>query len=288
VPSVYQGALSPSVTDVVRLAGVPFNLTGSTVRFRMRAAGGSTLVVDEPAVVLDAAAGQVRYDWQAGDTAVAGDYRAWWSVTLPNTRVQDTPEFDLDVLAHAPSTRLCTVADVRAIDRNLPASDRIDETIDELIEVASDYIQDLVPGMAVADTAASARTFEASGGGVVFIDSLSTDPTLVEVLAGASVTAVTAWSSRPTARRAGAPITSLIVTDARPGDLVRVTGLWGWGTVPRAVRHACVLTVIHWLRGTRALTTQSPDQNDPGEPPFRALPRAAMDILARYQRVSVA
>lgn len=61
--------------------GTPVNLTGATVKFRMRAPGGP-LKVDGAAVVVDAAAGKVRYDWTGADTNTEGLFHAEWPVTF--------------------------------------------------------------------------------------------------------------------------------------------------------------------------------------------------------------
>lgn len=95
-----QGDLLPSVQAVLHdtdpSTGQPrvMDLTGATVRFHLRPSAGGTPTVDQPAVVVDATNGIVRYDWVAGDTAVVGDYVREWQatytasgkpVTIPNS-----------------------------------------------------------------------------------------------------------------------------------------------------------------------------------------------------------
>ncbi len=102
VYTVFVGNTSPSLADVITVAGAAQDLTGAAVRFRMRAEHSAALKVDAAAVLVTPAAGAVRYDWAAGDLDTAGRYRAWWQVTFGNGRVQDTPEFSVDVEAHTP------------------------------------------------------------------------------------------------------------------------------------------------------------------------------------------
>jgi hypothetical protein len=95
---MYEGNRSPSLTDTINVDGLPFNLTGSTVKLRMRLESSGTLKVDTPAVVVSAVNGQVRYDWAAADVDTSGRYVAWWRITLPSTFIQETPTFIVNVV----------------------------------------------------------------------------------------------------------------------------------------------------------------------------------------------
>jgi BppU N-terminal domain len=71
-----QGDRLPALSATLQtLAGVAVNLTGGTVRFLMRAKRGDPLKVDAAAVIVDAAAGTVRYDWGATDSDTVGVYQ---------------------------------------------------------------------------------------------------------------------------------------------------------------------------------------------------------------------
>jgi hypothetical protein len=61
--------------------GTPVNLSGTTVRFFFKKAETGTSK-GGVAVLVDAANGQVRYDWKVGDTSEAGTHYAEWEVTF--------------------------------------------------------------------------------------------------------------------------------------------------------------------------------------------------------------
>lgn len=83
-PSVY-GTLTDPVT------GLPFDLSGATVRFQMRLATDRRFTVDAIASVTGlSTAGTVRYDWNEGDLDTAGDYVARWQVTFADGSIQHT------------------------------------------------------------------------------------------------------------------------------------------------------------------------------------------------------
>lgn len=68
---VRQGEVLPPVESTLTDGGEP--VSGITaVRFRLKAADASVYKIDQPATVVDASAGRVRYSWQAGDTTFAG------------------------------------------------------------------------------------------------------------------------------------------------------------------------------------------------------------------------
>src|SRR6266496_789196 len=70
----------------------------------MRAVSSSTLKVDTAATIVNppGAAGKVRYDWAALDVDTVDFYLGWWQVTLPSGKLQDSPEFLIEVRDHAP------------------------------------------------------------------------------------------------------------------------------------------------------------------------------------------
>lgn len=118
--SVAVGSLKPSILDTIYVDGQLLDLTGYTVKFRMRPVLSSALLVDADAVVVQSGSGSgiqnqgsVRYDWQPGDTDTLGDYRAWWHVVDLNDEPFDVPEFAIAIYAHSPgvTTLIGSVAD---------------------------------------------------------------------------------------------------------------------------------------------------------------------------------
>lgn len=67
------------------------NLTGATVHFVMRGSNAASAKLDKLATIVNAEAGQVRYDWAGGDTQVPGEYRAEWEVTFSDGSRQTFP-----------------------------------------------------------------------------------------------------------------------------------------------------------------------------------------------------
>lgn len=181
-----------------------------------------------------------------------------------------------------PTGQLCSLEDIKRADGGLANTGTTrDSLINDLILDATAAIQTWCDRQLIAGTGLETRVFPT--GQNVEITDLAAIPALVEVVDASGVAsplAPTAWTVGPVNRRPGDSFT--LLTTTATGN-VRVTGVWGWPAVPRPARRACVQTVIHWLRGDRALTTPSPDQWAPGEPPQRMLPLQAMDMLRPYR-----
>jgi hypothetical protein len=94
--TIKKGDRLPSVTATLKLNGVPYDLTGKTVTFRMWERGKSTLKVNATAVVVDAAAASVRYDWASGDTDTAGDFDQNWKVVGGDSKPLTFPNDGFD------------------------------------------------------------------------------------------------------------------------------------------------------------------------------------------------
>ena len=87
---IKRGDTSPSIIYVLSPSEV--DLTGATVRFNMRSKAGAIQINRASAVIVTASGTPtVRYNWQAGNTAVAGVYEAEFEVTYASTAVETFP-----------------------------------------------------------------------------------------------------------------------------------------------------------------------------------------------------
>lgn len=101
---VYQGAIGAAVTDQIKVGNKPLDLTGATAAFVMRNAFNNTIKVNSAALITNAVAGELAYDWAAEDVDTLGEYKAWWRLDLTGSII-DTEEFEVIVAEHAPGVR---------------------------------------------------------------------------------------------------------------------------------------------------------------------------------------
>lgn len=139
----FVGNRNPSITEnIVDDAGAPVDLTGATVKFKARAAGASALLVDAVAQIVSAPAGTVRYDWTAGDIAANGilsaerDALVWWEVTNGG-KTQDVMEAIISVRDHAPSAHVYVELEEFKETLSLKGQSYADGDIELAIEAAS-------------------------------------------------------------------------------------------------------------------------------------------------------
>lgn len=71
--------------------GDAIDLTDASVQFHLEDPRGGETVIDEPASVIDATNGLVRYRWHVDDTEVPGRYRAEFVVTYDTDDIETFP-----------------------------------------------------------------------------------------------------------------------------------------------------------------------------------------------------
>ncbi len=102
---MFKGNRLPLLTDSIAVSGVgAYDLSGSTVLFSMRPFNSATPKVSSATATVTAPlTGSVSYAWVSADTDTVGEYLGWWTVNTGG-KLQDTPEFSLSVVEHAPAS----------------------------------------------------------------------------------------------------------------------------------------------------------------------------------------
>lgn len=118
---VYEGSTGQPVEDQIVINGRAFDLTGATVKFKMRYAELDDLKVDEDADIVEASEGTVKYDWTDPDVDTPGEYFGWWNIEEGGNSF-DTEEFLVLIAEHAPGQRTKTGAIARATRSVIPVT----------------------------------------------------------------------------------------------------------------------------------------------------------------------
>ena len=97
--SIKAGDLLPALrVTLYQPDGTAQPLTGATVRIHVKKPDGTLHFDRAVSAIEDAAGGVVRYDWQAGDTAVAGRYTAEIEATIGGLPATYPNDRDLVIL----------------------------------------------------------------------------------------------------------------------------------------------------------------------------------------------
>ncbi len=92
-----KGDLLPEIAaQLIGADGLALNLTACTVTFTMRSRAGVVIVDAQPAVIVTALEGRVKYVWAAGNTDVIGTHDAEWVVTYPGAKQMTVPNRGYD------------------------------------------------------------------------------------------------------------------------------------------------------------------------------------------------
>lgn len=208
---------------------------------------------------------------------------------------------------------LCTLADVKALMQktgpNAAAQDALIQSLitDISCEIMEDYGREFAPGGAYSIPAVNAtRTFAYPWGeqypGEAYVDfrpyDLQTSPAPTVVADSLESSPYTLsgdeWRLNPQPPSQGVfmgiyvlPLNMSIGIIGWRKRFITVTGNWGFPSVPRKVKDACVQTVIH--RITNYPGARRVDQVDsmmPATSP-RGYPMTAIDLLSSFKRMTV-
>lgn len=101
-----QGDMTPALRTTLtdKETGLPLDLTAATAaRIRVRKADATALLFDRVAsIVAPPTSGKLEYAWQAGDTAIAGDYYVEWEVSYGLGNVKTYPSADYNLITVVP------------------------------------------------------------------------------------------------------------------------------------------------------------------------------------------
>jgi hypothetical protein len=246
----YIGDRQPSIEQTITVDRLPFDLSSSTVRFRMRRANSDVLKVDQLATIVDPLAGEVRYDWQVADTDAvddAGDYLAWWEVTTAG-KVQSVAEVFIEIRTHAPDPRvLCTRADVIRLIPGYFDDPTTDGILNDLIQAESQtWLRETGREFVAIASGSTERLFDICWAdqlsGIVWIgDATSVSAVEVQDTFGGTLETVAAadYAAIERTRESWEPIRGLRFnsnTTLTAGNVLAVTGTWGFPEIPNDVR----------------------------------------------------
>ena len=278
----FAGNRNPSITENLQFAdGTAVDLTGKTVKLKVREVGSSQLLVDAAATpVGDPTLGNVRYDWTANDidpahlAGVGGALSkertllVWWEVTTTSGgRTQDYGEAVIHVEAHAPDGQAyLEVAEFKKtieLDRNFSDLD-----IRSALVAASRAIDELChrrPGGFLPASADSTRYYSTRRTLPVEIDELTALTELAmdpegDGSFGALWTPNTDFTLEPLNAAADGRPFERIRFHPRSGEVgwphgyprtIRVTGRFGWPAVPEAVKTGTKMVANRLFRVVR-------------------------------------
>lgn len=258
-----KGNRNPSLTDRITVNGVAVDTSVGTWTLSMRLRNSATLKVSAATAVslvpVLSTDPNIRYDWAAADVDTAGDYVAWWTGTIGG-KTQDSPEFTVTMLDHVPGTsRYLTLEEFKRT-RNLNGLSFADPDAVVALEAASRGLEETYGALWTLSAPAQTRYYtayssrEALLGDVISITSLAIDygigdigpGTYSTVLTGTDYRLLPIFSGLASAGGNGEPYQSFRLARGstiyylpRGTDAIRVTGQFGYETVPAGVK-ACV------------------------------------------------
>lgn len=268
----YVGNRSPSISEDIKVGGVAFDLSASTVQFKMRLVGASALTVDQPAVIVSAPAGTVRYDWSAADvTAIGttgGTFLVWWQVTTAG-KTQDVGEALIEFIAHAPTSQMYVELEDLKKTLQLDGLNYANLDLKDIIAAASRKVNDHTERRFYLDADANqVRYYTPDDPWTLYVDDIVTVTSLKTDDAGDGtfentwvantdyvaypLNAVT--DAEPWTHFCVHPSGSFTFPTAMPRS-VELTGKFGWSAVPWQVKLATKMLAHRYVKRVREAAT---------------------------------
>lgn len=272
----YVGNLSPSITENIEVQGAPFDLSSSTVRFKMRLVGESTLKVDQPATIVGSPVdGNVRYDWQTADVDTAAPALIWWEVTTAGKK-QDLKEYLIEFREHEPL--LSGYLEMEELKKTLTLDGTSFADLDVQLAILStrDSIEDHTGRRFRTTTSDEVRYFDpeswGSGryvdgefvgyysnaylnvGDLISVTSIEVDTDGDGTYEESWVAGTDYWLEPYNAVLDGRPYDRITLRGAAgrsfPGyaHSVKITGKWGWVPTPPNVKLAAKIMAARWIK----------------------------------------
>lgn len=263
------GNRNPAITETITSGGAPVDLSSSTVKFKAREVGSSTLLIDAAATfATDGTDGAVVYAWSAADASsgalsAARQLLVWWEVTT-GAKTQDVGEAVIEVRAHAPLTN--AYVELEQLKATLEITESYaDLDLQSAITAAGHAIDQLCNRRFYTDADANqVRKYTASSGRFLHVDDLVTLTTL-KTDGNADGTYETTWTvttdyvlepanaaadSWPYTTIRRHPLSSRLFPVGYP-NAVEVTGKFGWPAVPAAIIEATRILAGRFFKRTR-------------------------------------
>lgn len=261
---------------LVDVDGNPVDISGATVTFTLVPIGGGEALLDAAEANNDqdpeepSTLGNVSYDWTPPyDTETPGFYLGTWTVTFGGGAVQSFPNtgYLLVHITPAAPTAVTTYASVEEVKSTLEMTGTsfADDDIARDLRAASLAIEGACHRTFNLDPdAESERLYTPRSLSLVFIDDLVTLTSVEVDRTGDGVfeetwtvgTDFVRWPSN--APLDGEPYTVLRARASASRcfprgveDSVRVTGRFGWPSVPEAIKSATIILAVKFLKRTR-------------------------------------
>jgi len=275
------------------------NITGASVHIDVTPIHGGTKTVDTSATIVDAPTGQVSYTFTAGQTAVAGDYLATFTVTFGGGAIESFPNagyYLITINPDAPTTAQEYVS-VQELSKtlNLTGTTYADQDMKLAIGAATTAIETHCERVFTLGSSQTRKYYPVSTDYVLMDDATTVSAVVVN---GVTLVQDTDYYLDPVRVTFTGP--PYDVLRAVPGTLlpgygpfgmsaawgpVSVTGTFGWPSVPQPIKMATTILASRYLQRSRSAPFAILSFGDGGEAArlTRSDPDVAM-LLGPYTR----